>query len=59
MKKLVQYYDEGWRFGYLVQQGRKLTKIKKILPLGATPQKRGHLFPYITVPNTDVRECAA
>jgi hypothetical protein len=58
-KRLVQYYDEGWRTEFIVSQGRKWTKVRKILPLGAKPQKRGHLFPFITVANSDVRECAA
>jgi hypothetical protein len=55
---LVQYYAEGWRCGYLVRAGYKWTIIRRILPLYAKPQTRGHLRPLCKVATSDVREVA-
>jgi len=32
---LIAYYAEGWRYGYLIQQGYKWTRIRRILPKGS------------------------
>jgi hypothetical protein len=33
---LIAYYAEGWRYGYLIKQGYKWTRIRRILPEGST-----------------------
>ena len=32
---LIAYYAEGWHFGYLLKQGYKWTRIRRILPKGS------------------------
>lgn len=32
---LVAYYADGWRYGYLIQQGYKWTRVRRILPKGS------------------------
>ncbi len=51
-ESLVRYYlpEHGWYVGYLVEMGTKWAKVRRILPVGAKPQKRGHLYQFVTVP---------
>jgi hypothetical protein len=36
---LIAYYDEGWRYGYLIQRGYKWTRIRRILPKYTTRKR--------------------
>jgi hypothetical protein len=48
-KVLINYYKDGWRFGYLVKRGYKWTRIRRILPAGSSQR------PFITVLTADTR----
>ena len=51
---LVRYYRDGWYYGYLLTAGRKWATVRRILPLGAKPAKRGHLRPTLQVQVSDM-----
>jgi len=50
---LIRYYADGWRYGYLVKQGYKWTRIRRILPKYSTGHRE-----FIRVPTADTREVA-
>jgi len=49
--ELIQYLDRDERghVGYLVKRGWKWTRIRRILPAGVKPTKRGLRAEFITV----------
>ena len=49
---LIAYYAEGWRYGYLIQQGYKWTRIRRILPKGSLRRQ------VIRVATSDTKEVA-
>jgi hypothetical protein len=48
---LIQYYNDGWRTGYLVRRGYKWTRVKRILPKYSTRKRQ-----YVRVATADTRE---
>jgi hypothetical protein len=48
-KQLISYYQDGWRFGYLVKRGYKWTRIRRILPVGSTRR------PFIKIRTEDTK----
>ena len=50
---LIRYYADGWRYGYLIKQGYKWTRIRRILPKYSTGHRE-----FIRVPTADTREVA-
>lgn len=60
-RKLIEYYDEGWRYGYIVDRkiddaGNGIVKIEKILPIGVDTKKLGTRARFIRVKEDDTRE---